>query len=133
MFSQNSEKALGKLELDELDEVNEDDNKSIKENNKSLIDNYDDDIDYIKDPSAKEAPKEGPTSTPLSMETTMTSPPKKAPKKESVNHISGYSHSRSWSSRVVVGLDFGTTYSGFSYCHVENSRDIRTNENWPGI
>ncbi|RIA87543.1 hypothetical protein C1645_777131 [Glomus cerebriforme] len=34
--------------------------------------------------------------------------------------------------RVVVGLDFGTTYSGFSYCHVENSKDIRTNDKWPG-
>ncbi|GBC08036.1 hypothetical protein RclHR1_07890003 [Rhizophagus clarus] len=34
--------------------------------------------------------------------------------------------------RVVVGLDFGTTYSGFTYCHVENSKDIRTNDKWPG-
>ncbi|CAB5380816.1 unnamed protein product [Rhizophagus irregularis] len=39
---------------------------------------------------------------------------------------------------VVVGLDFGTTYSGFSYCHTESKNDIvdtkniRTNDRWPG-
>ncbi|RGB33485.1 hypothetical protein C1646_704263 [Rhizophagus diaphanus] len=39
---------------------------------------------------------------------------------------------------VVVGLDFGTTYSGFSYCHTESKNDIvdtkniRTNDKWPG-
>ncbi|PKY37994.1 hypothetical protein RhiirA4_450923 [Rhizophagus irregularis] len=127
IFSQNLEKALGKLELDILDEVNENDIKSLNENNKSLIDNYDNDsIDYIEDPFAKEAPNEGPK---LAPQATMTSPPKKAPRKKSVNHL------RSWGShgeiRVVVGLDFGTTYSGFSYCHVENSRNIRTYDMWP--
>jgi hypothetical protein len=29
--------------------------------------------------------------------------------------------------RVVVGLDFRTTYSGFSYCHV-NCEDIITSD-----
>ena len=81
IFSQNLEKALGKLELDELDEVNENDTKSLKENNKSLIDNYDDDsIDYIEDSSANEAPKEVLAST------SPPSPPKKVPKKEPVPH-----------------------------------------------
>ncbi|RIA82252.1 hypothetical protein C1645_809690 [Glomus cerebriforme] len=36
--------------------------------------------------------------------------------------------------RVVVGLDFGTTYSGFALYHVENEDigDIKTNDIWPG-
>ncbi|CAB4438833.1 unnamed protein product [Rhizophagus irregularis] len=34
--------------------------------------------------------------------------------------------------KVVVGLDFGTTYSGFSYCHVANKQNICSNEIWPG-
>ncbi|CAB5192644.1 unnamed protein product [Rhizophagus irregularis] len=128
IFSQNLEKALGKLELDILDEVNENDIKSLNENNKTLIDNYDNDsIDYIEDPFAKEAPNERPKSA---SQATMTSPPKKAPKKESVNH------SHSWGShdaiRVVVGLDFGTTYSGFSYCNIVNPNNIVTNEQWKG-
>ena|SRR5579859_4284202 len=33
--------------------------------------------------------------------------------------------------RVVVGLDFGTTYSGFAYCHV-NDQNICSNDNWHG-
>ncbi|CAG8642102.1 37601_t:CDS:2 [Gigaspora margarita] len=33
--------------------------------------------------------------------------------------------------RVVVGIDFGTTYSGFAYAHVE-SCDVISNEDWPG-
>ncbi|CAJ0823307.1 14510_t:CDS:2 [Entrophospora sp. SA101] len=32
--------------------------------------------------------------------------------------------------RVVVGIDFGTTYSGFAYSHKVNP-DIETNQNWP--
>jgi hypothetical protein len=32
----------------------------------------------------------------------------------------------------VIGLDFGTKYSGFSYCHVCSEQDIITNEQWPG-
>ncbi|GBC10505.1 hypothetical protein RclHR1_00970006 [Rhizophagus clarus] len=130
IFSQNLEKALGKLELDNLDEVNENDNKSLKENNKSLIDNYDDSIDYIEDPSAKEAPKKGPTSTSLSMEATMTSPPKKVPKKKSVSSKDKSNQNQHGDIRVVVGLDFGTTYSGFSYCHTANSGNIITNNQW---
>ncbi|PKY15175.1 hypothetical protein RhiirB3_511549 [Rhizophagus irregularis] len=34
--------------------------------------------------------------------------------------------------RVVVGLDFGTTYSGFAYCHVSGAEKIFTNVEWPG-
>ncbi|GBC08046.1 hypothetical protein RclHR1_07890013 [Rhizophagus clarus] len=33
--------------------------------------------------------------------------------------------------RAVVGLDFGTTYSGFTYCHISN-RNLRTHDIWPG-
>ncbi|CAB4493024.1 unnamed protein product [Rhizophagus irregularis] len=46
------------------------------------------------------------------------------------------SFERSWGSfnmddiRVVVGLDFGTTYSGFSYSYVANM-DIVTHDCWP--
>ncbi|CAB5126745.1 hypothetical protein RhiirA5_495771 [Rhizophagus irregularis] len=32
--------------------------------------------------------------------------------------------------RVVVGLDFGTKYSLFSYCHVSGNQCIRTNDIW---
>ncbi|RIA79986.1 hypothetical protein C1645_882415 [Glomus cerebriforme] len=34
--------------------------------------------------------------------------------------------------RVVVGLDFGTTYSGFAYAHVSDDNNIIINNNWPG-
>ncbi|RIA87548.1 hypothetical protein C1645_854353 [Glomus cerebriforme] len=34
--------------------------------------------------------------------------------------------------RVVVGLDFGTTYSGFAYCHVNENQNICSNESWHG-
>ncbi|RIA86102.1 hypothetical protein C1645_878884 [Glomus cerebriforme] len=35
--------------------------------------------------------------------------------------------------RVVVGLDFGTTYTGFSLYHVDDDvEDIKTNDEWPG-
>ncbi|CAB5380830.1 unnamed protein product [Rhizophagus irregularis] len=39
----------------------------------------------------------------------------------------------SWTKdiRIVVGLDFGTTYSGFTYCHVSN-KNLRTHDIWPG-
>ncbi|GBB88784.1 hypothetical protein RclHR1_01540007 [Rhizophagus clarus] len=35
--------------------------------------------------------------------------------------------------RVAVGLDFGTTYSGYTYCHREATEDdmYTTNKNWP--
>lgn len=33
-------------------------------------------------------------------------------------------------ARVIVGLDFGTTYSGFSYCHVDNAKEICTYDEW---
>ncbi|GES97268.1 hypothetical protein GLOIN_2v1838167 [Rhizophagus clarus] len=41
----------------------------------------------------------------------------------------------SWATdiRVVIGLDFGTTYSGFSSYHCgEDIGDIRVNDDWPG-
>ncbi|GBB95726.1 hypothetical protein RclHR1_00260031 [Rhizophagus clarus] len=34
--------------------------------------------------------------------------------------------------RVVVGLDFGTTYSGFTYCHISDDGNYVTNDQWPG-
>src|SRR5581483_7066435 len=33
--------------------------------------------------------------------------------------------------RVIVGLDFGTKYSGFSYCHVKDRQNIHSNDLWP--
>ncbi|CAG8654182.1 3583_t:CDS:2 [Ambispora gerdemannii] len=33
--------------------------------------------------------------------------------------------------RVVVGIDFGTTYSGFSYANVANPSKIEANDDWP--
>ncbi|CAB4437265.1 unnamed protein product [Rhizophagus irregularis] len=36
------------------------------------------------------------------------------------------------SIRVVVGLDFGTTYSGFAYCHISDEYNICSNDNWNG-
>ncbi|CAG8669775.1 11342_t:CDS:2 [Funneliformis mosseae] len=40
----------------------------------------------------------------------------------------------SWRSdiRVIIGLDFGTTFSGFAYCHISDANDICTNDKWPG-
>ncbi|GBB87968.1 hypothetical protein RclHR1_14480001 [Rhizophagus clarus] len=32
---------------------------------------------------------------------------------------------------IVVGLDFGTTYSGFAYCHVNEKNHIISNDSWP--
>ncbi|CAB5381304.1 unnamed protein product [Rhizophagus irregularis] len=32
--------------------------------------------------------------------------------------------------RVVVGLDFGTTYSGFTYCHISDEKNPVTNAQW---
>jgi hypothetical protein len=32
----------------------------------------------------------------------------------------------------VVGLDFGTTYSGFAYCHVSEDKNIYSNDLWHG-
>jgi hypothetical protein len=34
----------------------------------------------------------------------------------------------------VVGLDFGTTYSGFAYCHVsDENKNICSNDLWHGV
>ncbi|RIA82248.1 hypothetical protein C1645_809689 [Glomus cerebriforme] len=32
--------------------------------------------------------------------------------------------------RAVVGLDFGTTYSGFTYCHIADGNNPVTNDKW---
>ena len=32
----------------------------------------------------------------------------------------------------MVGLDFGTTYSGFAYCHVSGHKNICSNDSWHG-
>ncbi|KAF0513862.1 actin-like ATPase domain-containing protein [Gigaspora margarita] len=34
--------------------------------------------------------------------------------------------------RVIVGLDFGTTYSGFAFIHTHENEQLCTNETWPG-
>ncbi|RIA82729.1 hypothetical protein C1645_809500 [Glomus cerebriforme] len=34
--------------------------------------------------------------------------------------------------RVVVGLDFGTTYSGFAYCFVNDNKNLCSNDLWHG-
>ncbi|RIA87532.1 hypothetical protein C1645_807258 [Glomus cerebriforme] len=34
--------------------------------------------------------------------------------------------------RILVAIDFGTTYSGFAYVHKENPENIETNHTWPG-
>ncbi|CAB5391014.1 unnamed protein product [Rhizophagus irregularis] len=34
--------------------------------------------------------------------------------------------------RVVVGLDFGTTFSGFTYCHMNDEKNLVTNVQWVG-
>ncbi|CAI2171542.1 6626_t:CDS:2, partial [Funneliformis geosporum] len=36
------------------------------------------------------------------------------------------------SIRVVIGFDFGTTYSGFAYCHVTEKQNLRSNDLWHG-
>src|SRR5581483_3560549 len=37
------------------------------------------------------------------------------------------------STTCIVGLDFGATYSGFSYCYVRSDQKIITNDHWPGV
>ncbi|CAB4494375.1 unnamed protein product [Rhizophagus irregularis] len=34
--------------------------------------------------------------------------------------------------RVLVSIDFGTTYSGFAYVHKENQETVVVNNSWPG-
>ncbi|CAG8766488.1 22675_t:CDS:1, partial [Rhizophagus irregularis] len=34
--------------------------------------------------------------------------------------------------RIVVGLEFGLTYSGFSYCHVKEKGNVCSNDIWHG-
>jgi len=33
---------------------------------------------------------------------------------------------------AIIGVDFGTTYSGFAFARVDAPDDIRIEENWPG-
>ncbi|CAB4476998.1 unnamed protein product [Rhizophagus irregularis] len=35
--------------------------------------------------------------------------------------------------RVVVGVDFGTTYSGFAYAHKSNPNDVQVYDFWKGL
>ncbi|PKY22940.1 hypothetical protein RhiirB3_526153 [Rhizophagus irregularis] len=84
MMSQNLDKNLGILKLEEIDENII---KTFKENNEDFLANFSN-----KDPDE---------SLPYS------------------------------NIKVVVGLDFGATYSGFSYCHVANKQNICSNEVWP--
>ncbi|PKK78334.1 hypothetical protein RhiirC2_843597 [Rhizophagus irregularis] len=85
MMSQNLDKNLGILKLEE---INENIIKTFRENNEDFLASFSN-----KDP----------------------------------NESLPYSN-----IKVVVGLDFGTTYSGFSYCHVANKQNICSNEIWPG-
>ncbi|CAG8601319.1 20657_t:CDS:2 [Rhizophagus irregularis] len=84
MMSQNLDKNLGILKLEEIDENII---KTFKENNEDFFANFSN-----KDPD------------------------------ESLPYPN---------IKVVVGLDFGLTYSGFSYCHVANKQNICSNEIWP--
>ncbi|CAI2165945.1 14093_t:CDS:2 [Funneliformis geosporum] len=34
--------------------------------------------------------------------------------------------------RIVIGLDFGISYTGFAYCHVSSNEDIISHNSWPG-
>ncbi|RIA95891.1 hypothetical protein C1645_816035, partial [Glomus cerebriforme] len=109
IISRNLEKALGKLELDKLDE-----------RNKSLNDDYYKDKDYIQTEESEESEE---------------SVPSKDKSNQTHNSHSENEHSSSTfikDIRVVVGLDFGTTYSGFSYCHVIDPKGICTNDQWSG-
>ncbi|CAI2174732.1 1672_t:CDS:2 [Funneliformis geosporum] len=35
-------------------------------------------------------------------------------------------------TRILVAIDFGTTYSGFAYAHKENPENVVVNNSWPG-
>ncbi|CAB5381563.1 unnamed protein product [Rhizophagus irregularis] len=35
-------------------------------------------------------------------------------------------------TRVLVAIDFGTTYSGFAYVHKDNPDNVVVNDSWPG-
>ncbi|CAG8738605.1 10066_t:CDS:2 [Rhizophagus irregularis] len=95
IVSQNLEKNLKILEVDEIDinTIN-----AFKENNEQENCNIDN----------------SPTTFALN--------DSKSLEKDIVKHI-----------KIVVGLDFGTNYSGFSYCHVANKQNIISNYVWPGF
>ncbi|GES96669.1 hypothetical protein GLOIN_2v1486447 [Rhizophagus clarus] len=125
IFSKNLEKTLEKFELDELNEVNENDIKNLEVKTKFTISPLID--DDIKDKEFIQSIEDSSGSVLF-------------PSKDKGNqtHRSGYLHSenkllRNCSDiRVVVGLDFGTTYSGFSFCYVTNPKEIITNDQWFG-
>ncbi|CAB5192632.1 unnamed protein product [Rhizophagus irregularis] len=115
IFSQNLEKALGKLRLDDLHEDNVNNSKkdfilSSDELDEDNVNNpeKDESLNYMKDSTIQ----------------------KVTIKKELIPPIDKSSFNKD-NIRVVVGLDFGTTYSGFSYCHVADSENITTNDQWP--
>ncbi|CAB5376535.1 unnamed protein product [Rhizophagus irregularis] len=122
IFSRNLEKALGKLELDELNEVNGNDIKNLKEKNKSttFIDDDIKDKEYIQ-------PIEDSSGSDLFPFNRIHR--NRYPSSE--NECSQESFYKN-DIRIVVGLDFGTTYSGFSYFHTARPKNIITNSQWPG-
>ncbi|POG61209.1 hypothetical protein GLOIN_2v1486447 [Rhizophagus irregularis DAOM 181602=DAOM 197198] len=151
IFSQNLEKALGKLELDELNEVNENDiknSKNSKENEndmKNSKNSKENENDIKNSKNSKE--KNKPTIFPLIDDDIkdkefiqhIDDPSGSVPfSSEDKSNRSENEHSRGSSNerdniKVVVGLDFGTTYSGFSYCHTAEPKNIITNNQWPDI
>ncbi|CAB5357548.1 unnamed protein product [Rhizophagus irregularis] len=115
IFSQNLEKALGKLRLDDLHEDN------VNNSQKDFILSSDElDEDNVSNPEKDESLNYMKDSTIQ----------KVTIKKELIPPIDKSSFNKD-NIRVVVGLDFGTTYSGFSYCHVADSENITTNDQWP--
>ncbi|EXX75123.1 uncharacterized protein OCT59_021705 [Rhizophagus irregularis] len=114
IFSQNLEKALGKLRLDDLHEDN------VNNPQKDFILSSDElDEDNVNDPKKDE-----------SLDYMKDSTIQKVTIKKVIHPIDKSSFNKD-NIRVVVGLDFGTTYSGFSYCHVADSENITTNDQWP--
>ncbi|CAB4490711.1 unnamed protein product [Rhizophagus irregularis] len=114
--------SLGKLELDELNEVNGNDIKNLKEKNKSttFIDDDIKDKEYIQ-------PIEDSSGSDLFPFNRIHR--NRYPSSE--NECSQESFYKN-DIRIVVGLDFGTTYSGFSYFHTARPKNIITNSQWPG-
>ncbi|CAG8549816.1 7737_t:CDS:2 [Funneliformis caledonium] len=109
IISQTLEKSL---EMFGLDEVNENNNKILEEKNKPFL---------------GEQNNKKTTKFPLNNNN------------DSIQLAKNITNSseHSWSSynkgeiRIVVGLDFGTTYSGFAYGHVINPENIIAHDEWP--
>ncbi|CAG8597024.1 16034_t:CDS:2 [Funneliformis mosseae] len=109
VISQNIEKTLEMLELDEIDE----NNKFLKEKNKPLI---------SESSEQKNSINYETTDFPLSDNYSF---------QLSENVENSWSFFDNGCIKVVVGLDFGITYSGFAYCHISDSHII-SNYDWPG-